>query len=127
MYTSEHEYVESVFNVVPIVSVTEKQRFKFVKLAITLFINSTLILTERRYNSGVMKNRKEQWNEYLANRDVRPKTFTLTLERDRSGNFKIVGNKTKMLDAVNQHEAKWVRVDSRNFLTALRNSDVSVA
>ena len=127
MYTSEHEYVERVFNVVPIVSVTEKQRFKFVKLAITLFINSTLILTERRYNSGVMKNRKEQWNEYLANRDVRPKTFTLTLERDRSGNFKIVGNKTKMLDAVNQHEAKWVRVDSRNFLTALRNSDVSVA
>lgn len=74
-----------------------------------------------------MKNRKEQWNEYLANRDVRPKTFTLTLERDRSGNFKIVGNETKMLDVVNQHEANWVRVDSRNFLTALRNSNVTVA
>lgn len=86
-----------------------------------------LNLKEHRYTIGVMKNHKEQWNEYLANRDVRPKTFTLTLERDRSGNFKIVGNKTKMLDAVNQHEAKWVRVDSRNFLTALRNSDVTVA
>lgn len=82
---------------------------------------------ERRYNSGVMKNRKEQWNEYLANRDVRAKTFTMTLERDRSGNFKIVGNETKMLDVVNQHEANWIRVDSRNFLTALRSSDVSVA
>ena len=74
-----------------------------------------------------MKNNKEQWNEYLGNRDVRPKTFTITLERDRSGNFKIVGNQTKMLDVVNQHEASWVGVDSRNFLTALRNSEVSVA
>lgn len=74
-----------------------------------------------------MKNPNEQWNEYLDNRNVRPKTFTMTLERDRNGNFRIVGNETKMLDVVNQHEANWVRVDSRNFLTALRNSDVSVA
>ena len=74
-----------------------------------------------------MKNRKEQWNEYLANRDVRPKTFTLTLERDRSGNFKVIGNQTKMLNVVNQHEANWVRVDSRNFISALRSSKVSVA
>lgn len=74
-----------------------------------------------------MKNPNEQWNEYLENRDVRPKTFSLTLERDRGGNFKIVGNETRMLDVVNQHEANWVRVDSRNFLTALRNSEVTVA
>jgi len=74
-----------------------------------------------------MKNPNEQWNEYLENRDVRPKTFSLTLERDRSGNFKIVGNETRMLDVVNQHEANWVRVDSRNFLTALRNFEVTVA
>ena len=74
-----------------------------------------------------MKNPNEQWNEYLENRDVRPKTFSLTLERDRSGNFKILGNETRMLDVVNQHEANWVRVDSRNFLTALRNSEVTVA
>jgi hypothetical protein len=74
-----------------------------------------------------MKNRKETWNSYLDNRDVRPKTFTLTLERDRSGNFKVVGNQTKMLDIVNQYEASWVRVDSRDFLTALRNSKVSAA
>jgi len=74
-----------------------------------------------------MKNPNEQWNEYLSNRDIRPKTFTVTLERDRSGNFTIVGNETKMLDVVNQYEADWVRVDSRNFLTALRNSQVTVA
>ena len=74
-----------------------------------------------------MKNPNEQWNEYLENRDVRPKTFKVTLERDRTGNFKIVGNKTRMLDVINQHEANWVRVDSRNFLTALRNSEVTVA
>ena len=86
-----------------------------------------MILKERRYNSSVMKNRKEQWVKYLANRDVRPKTFNITLERDRSGNFKIVGSQTKMLDVINQHEANWVNVDSRNFLTALRSSQVSVA
>ena len=74
-----------------------------------------------------MKNPNEQWNDYLENRDVRPKTFKVTLERDRTGNFKIVGNKTRMLDVINQHEANWVRVDSRNFLTALRNSEVTVA
>lgn len=74
-----------------------------------------------------MKNNKEQWNEYLSNRDVRPKTFTLTLERDRSGNFTVVGNETRMLNVINQHKAQWVRVDSRNFLSALRNSDITVA
>jgi hypothetical protein len=74
-----------------------------------------------------MKNPKEQWNEYLANRDVKPKRYSVTLERDRSGNFKIVGNKTRMLDVVNQYQANWVRVDSRDFLTALRNSDITVA
>ena len=74
-----------------------------------------------------MKNPNEQWNEYLNNRNIRPKTFTVTLERDRSGDFKIVGNKTRMLDVVNQHEARWVAVDSRNFLTALRSSDITVA
>jgi len=74
-----------------------------------------------------MKTRRQNWSKYLANKDIRPKTFTVTLERDRSGNFKIVGNRTRMLDVVNQHQAKWVRVDSRNFLTALRNSKVSVA
>jgi hypothetical protein len=74
-----------------------------------------------------MKNNNEQWNEYLANRDVRPKTFTLTLERDRSGNFTVVGNGTRMLNKVNQHAAGWVRVDSRNFISALRNSEITVA
>jgi hypothetical protein len=74
-----------------------------------------------------MKNPNEQWNEYLENRNVRPKTFNVTFERDRDGSFKIVGNGTRMLDVVNQHEAEWVRVDSRNFLTALRNSEVTVA
>jgi hypothetical protein len=74
-----------------------------------------------------MKNTKEQWNEYLNNRDIRPKTFSVTFERDRNGDFKILGNQTKMLDVINQHEANWVRVDSRNFLSALRNSKVTVA
>lgn len=74
-----------------------------------------------------MKNPNEQWNSYLANRDVRPKTFTITLERDRNGDFKLVGNQTKMLNVINQYDAEWVRVDSRNFLTALRNANVTVA
>jgi len=74
-----------------------------------------------------MKNNKEQWNEYLNNTNVRPKTYTVTLERDRSGNFTIVGHKTKVLDIINQHEQRWVRVDSRNFASALRNSDVRAA
>jgi hypothetical protein len=71
-----------------------------------------------------MKNKNQQWNEYLNNENVRPKTFTVTLERDRSGNFTIIGNRTKVLDVVNQHEENWVRVDSRNFASALRNSNI---
>ena len=74
-----------------------------------------------------MKNPNEQWNEYLDNRNVRPKTFNVTFERDRNGVFKIVGNGTRMLNAVNQHDAEWVRVDSRDFLTALRKSEITVA
>lgn len=74
-----------------------------------------------------MKTSNQTWSEYLASKDIRPKQFTVTLERDRSGNYTVVGHKTKMLDVVNQHESNWVQVDSRNFLSALRNAEVTVA
>ena len=71
-----------------------------------------------------MKNPNEQWNEYLGNKNVRPKTFSVTLERDRNGDFKIVGNGAAVLNVVNQHKQEWVEVDARDLATALRNSNI---
>ena len=61
-----------------------------------------------------MKNPNQQWNDYLGSKSVRPKTFAVTLERDRNGTYKIVGNGALMFDIVNQYESKWTKVDARD-------------
>lgn len=74
-----------------------------------------------------MKNPKQQWNEYLNSKTIRPKTFTVTFERNRSGNYHVVGNGASMLNVINQHKATWVPVDVRDLTSALRNADVTVS
>lgn len=74
-----------------------------------------------------MKNPNQQWNEYLNSKTIRPKTFTVTLERNRSGNYHIVGYGASMLNVVNQHKADWVAVDARDIASALRNADITVS
>lgn len=71
-----------------------------------------------------MKNPNERWNDYLANKNIRPKTFNVTLERQRDGTFKVVGNGATMLNIVNQYSAEWVPVDARDIADALQNAPV---
>lgn len=74
-----------------------------------------------------MKNPNQQWNEYLDSKTIRPKTFTVTLERDRNGNYKVVGNGSSMLNIVNQYKADWVPVDVRDLASAIRNAEVAAS
>lgn len=74
-----------------------------------------------------MKKSNQKWNRYLSKKTIRPKTFTVTLERDRNGKFKLVGKGTSMLKVVNQHQAEWVSVDVRDFAAVLGNSQVEVS
>ena len=64
-----------------------------------------------------MKRKQESWNEYLNNKNVRPKTFNVTMQRDTNGQFVVVGNQALM--KVDAHEdAKWVKVNSRALVEA---------
>lgn len=71
-----------------------------------------------------MKNPNEQWNSYLSNKNVRPKTFSVTLERDSSGTFRVIGGGAQVLDVKNQYQSEWVGVDARDIAAALRNSNI---
>jgi hypothetical protein len=74
-----------------------------------------------------MKNPNQQWNEYLNSKTIRPKTFTVTFERNRSGNYRVIGRGASMLNVVNQYKADWVPVDVRDLTSALRNAEVTVS
>jgi len=60
-----------------------------------------------------------------TNRDLRPKTFFVKFERNRSGNFTV--KRVKILEQKNQFARSIRRVDARDFTRALRNSNIAVA
>lgn len=72
-----------------------------------------------------MKNNKEQWNEYLSNPNVRPKVFSADFERAEDGTFRVIGHTAYMVDVVNQHQSKLVKVDARDLASALNKSKIS--
>jgi hypothetical protein len=72
-----------------------------------------------------MKNTKETWNEYLNNPNVRPKSFTVTFERNDNGDFRIIGNSAIMVEAVNQYQSTAVRVDARDLASTLNKSRIT--
>ena len=72
-----------------------------------------------------MKNANETWGEYLNNPNVRPKSFTVTFERDSDSTFRIVGNSAIMIEDINQHQAKAVRVDARDLASTLNKSRIT--
>lgn len=71
-----------------------------------------------------MKNSTQTWSEYLANPNVRPKTFNVTLQRNRSGEFEVVGRGAYMKHDMGG-KAEWVNVDARDIARAIRNSGIS--
>lgn len=72
-----------------------------------------------------MKKQNETWNEYLANKNVRPKTFNVTLRRERDGSYVVVGNRT-LMENNDGYNREWVRVDSRDFVQSVTENGLFV-
>ena len=75
-----------------------------------------------------MKQQNETWTEYLSNPAAtkNPKRFSVELERDKYGNFFIVGGTTMMLDRSGNKE-RFVNVDSRDFAKVVNASGGMIA
>jgi hypothetical protein len=71
-----------------------------------------------------MKKQNETWAQYLNNKNVRPKTFNITVERKSDGRFEVLGNQALMLDNRGR-SASWERVSSRDLARAIRNSGIT--
>lgn len=71
-----------------------------------------------------MKKQNETWDGYLANKQVRPKLYNVTLRRLRDGTFEIVGRGAQMLNVVNEYRQDMVTVNARSLAKALRSNGV---
>ena len=71
-----------------------------------------------------MKKQNETWDGYLANKQVRPKLYNVTLRRKRDGTFEIVSRGAQMLDVVNEYKHDMVTVNARSLAKALRNNGI---
>jgi len=71
-----------------------------------------------------MKSKDMTWAQYLSNKNVRPKTFNITVQRKTDGRFEVIGNQAFMLDNRGR-SASWERVSSRDLARAIRNSGLA--
>ena len=60
-----------------------------------------------------------------TNKNLRPKTFFVKMERNRDGSFTI--KRAKVLEKTNQFERSTRQVDARDFTRAIRTNDITVA
>jgi hypothetical protein len=60
-----------------------------------------------------------------TNKNLRPKTFFVTMERNRDGSFTV--KKAKVLNRTNQFKRSIKRVDARDLRKALVTNDLTVA
>jgi hypothetical protein len=96
-------------------------------LSLLIFLNNLSRETkEVEYNNN-MKRSTQTWSDYLNNRNAtkNPKTFNLTLKRNTSGEFEIIGHNALMQHKTG-HAAKWVRVNARELSRAIRRDGISV-
>ena len=70
-----------------------------------------------------MKQSTQTWSQYLNNKNVRPKTYNVTLRRNRSGEFEVVGGGAYM-EHNTGGSVELVRVDARDLARAIRNNGV---
>jgi hypothetical protein len=68
-----------------------------------------------------MKKTNENWKQYLSNKNVRPKTFNVTLTRNERGEFEVVGNNTLMLNNMGGKK-QWVKANSRAITQAIKEN-----
>lgn len=59
------------------------------------------------------------------NKDLRPKTFFVKIERSRNGTFTV--KRAKVLEQSNQHSRRIRRVDARDLTRAIRQNGLQVA
>jgi hypothetical protein len=59
------------------------------------------------------------------NKNLRPKTFFVTMERNRDGSFTV--KKARVLNRTNQYRRTIKRVDARDLRRALITNDITVA
>jgi len=59
------------------------------------------------------------------NKNLRPKTFFVTMERNRNGSFTV--KKARVLNRANQYSRTIKRVDARDLRRALVTNDITVA
>jgi hypothetical protein len=58
-------------------------------------------------------------------KDLRPKTFYVTMQRERDGSFTV--KRAKVLEKTNQFSRTVRRVDARDLTRAIRTNDITVA
>jgi hypothetical protein len=68
-----------------------------------------------------MKQQHETWNEYLENPNVRPKTFNVTMRRERNGQYVVVGHRA-LMEHNDGFNKEWVRVNSRDLVQSITES-----
>lgn len=70
-----------------------------------------------------MKKKQESWKSYLANSNVKEKTYNVTLRRKRNGTFQVVGGGALMLNDMGG-KAEFVRVDVRDLTEAIIHNGI---
>lgn len=70
-----------------------------------------------------MKKQNESWSQYLNNKSVRPKTFNLTLRRNRQGEFVVMGGQS-LMEANDGYNTEWIKVNSRSLVKAITENGI---
>jgi len=60
-----------------------------------------------------------------TNKNLRPKTFFVKMERNRDGSFTV--KRAKVLNQTNQFKRTIKQIDARDFTRAIKNSAITVA
>lgn len=68
-----------------------------------------------------MKSNHQTWSEYLNNKNVRPKTFNVTMRREKNGQYVVVGHNA-LMEHNDGFNKEWVRVNSRQLVQSITES-----
>lgn len=70
-------------------------------------------------------NTNKKNKEWMRNKAQlkNPKIFSILVERNPNGSFRLIGGGNKVLVKKNQYSSEWVNVDTRDLCTELRNSE----
>ena len=72
-----------------------------------------------------MKKSNETWSQYLSNKSVRPKTFNVTMRRNRRGEFIVLGGQS-LMEVNDGFNSEWIKVNSRSLVRAITDSGITV-